>query len=108
MINYRKYANELAERVTRLVATDCRNIAKKTVRKDKLYLTNSIDVAKVSAKHYKVYSSEEHALAQEYGRPDLNGYGFTPYMRPAAIKAVKKVPQRTAESVQGAMLAAKI
>jgi hypothetical protein len=30
-----------------------------------------------------VGSNSDHAAAQEYGRPDLNGYHFRPYLRPA-------------------------
>jgi hypothetical protein len=30
-----------------------------------------------------VGSNSDHAAAQEFGRPDLNGYHFRPYLRPA-------------------------
>lgn len=35
-----------------------------------------------------------YALAQEFGRPDLPRYGFTPYLRPSADIESKQLPGR--------------
>ena len=37
-----------------------------------------------------VGSNSDHAAAQEFGRPDLNGYHFRPYLRPAIAQTQRK------------------
>ena len=62
---------------------------------------------------YETYvdlASVPYAAAQEWGRPDLPNYTFTPYMRPAAEKASTKGVQSEVfeEAKDAAERAAKI
>jgi len=38
-----------------------------------------------------VSTNSEYAFAQEFGRPDLVSYTFSPYMRPALNNNIKKI-----------------
>lgn len=64
--------------------------AKRQVRVDTGRLKNSIDVIKKPLTRY-IGSSVNYAAAQEFGRPDLKSYGFTPYLRPAIRKNKAKI-----------------
>jgi hypothetical protein len=58
--------------------------AKRLVRKDTGNLARSIEVEQQNRDRATVYTDAAYAKAQEYGIPGT-AYGFTPYMRPAAI-----------------------
>lgn len=104
-LNLEKYTDVLADTVAQRVNTEVAVQAKKNVRTDTHRLQNSIRTDKISDQHYETSANAPHALAQEFGRPDLNDYGYTPYMRPAAVKAVR--PAFIKETVDGAEQAAK-
>lgn len=72
--------------------------AKRIVRVDKGRLKNSIDVIKKPLTRY-VGSSVEYAAAQEFGRPDLKSYGYTPYLRPAIRKNSAKIQKLIKDSI---------
>jgi len=57
--------------------------AKRLVRVDTGLLRASINTVSKPMSRY-IGSSKNYAAAQEFGRPDLNKYGYTPYLRPAA------------------------
>jgi hypothetical protein len=86
-IDLSQYSSVLADKTAQLVATKVRILAKKFVAVDTGNLRNLIRVDKIEEANYEISVEAEYALAQEYGRPDLKNYTFTPYMRPAA-KAV--------------------
>jgi hypothetical protein len=77
------YSKEIARIMAPAVAFDIKSRASRIARKAFGTLRASIQVQKLSADHWEVYSSLAYAAAQEWGRPDLKNYGFTPYMRPA-------------------------
>jgi hypothetical protein len=64
--------------------------AKRLVRVDTGMLRASIGIIKQPNTRY-IGSGKTYAAAQEFGRPDLRGYGYTPYLRPAARKNKKKI-----------------
>lgn len=86
-IDLSKYTNVYADKLAQRVNVAVRNLAKSKVRIDSTRLRNSIRTDKLGEGHYITLAEAPYALAQEYGRPDLPQYGFTPYMRPAAILA---------------------
>lgn len=47
-------------------------------------LRNTIQTIGVSRTEFITVAETEYAAAQEWGRPDLNNYTYTPYMGPAA------------------------
>ena len=72
--------------------------AKRHVRVDTGRLKNSIDVIKKPLTRY-IGSSVQYAAAQEYGRPDLKSYGYTPYLRPAIRKNRAKINRLIKDAV---------
>ena len=64
--------------------------AKKIVRVDTGLLRSSIGVIKQPKTRY-IGSSKVYAAAQEFGRPDMSSYGYTPYLRPAARKNRQRI-----------------
>jgi hypothetical protein len=50
-------------------------------------LRNSIKNIGINRSHFIVVAETPYAAAQEWGRPDLPRYGYTPYMTPAAEEA---------------------
>jgi len=70
--------------------------AKLRVRKDTTNLEGSIVVSKKYLSRYTimVLTDSKYAFAQEFGRPDLKEYGFTPYMRPS-LKSNEGYIERT-------------
>jgi hypothetical protein len=88
-IDMAKYSDVLSDNLSQRVSSDIRNKAKKIVRIDSTRLRNSIKVDKVGFASYEVFADVPHALAQEFGRPDLPSYGYTPYLRPAAQQALE-------------------
>ena len=73
--------------------------AKRLVRVDTGLLKNSINTVKKSL-YRAIGSSKQYALAQEFGRPDLQGYGYTPYLRPAIRKNRAKIMKLIKEAIQ--------
>lgn len=73
--------------------------AKRLVRVDTGLLKNSINTIK---KHLErsIGSNKEYALAQEFGRPDMQGYGYTPYLRPAMRKNRAKIMELVRNTVK--------
>lgn len=86
-LDLKKYGAVIADKVAQLVNADVKNKARGKVRVRSGRLRNSIRVDKLGAGNYITLAETPYALAQEYGRPDLPNYGFTPYMRPAAHEA---------------------
>lgn len=80
--------------------------AKRNVRKRSHKLEKSIKVdgqPKITAfgvYEINVVSDEPHAFAQEYGRPDLKGYGYTPYIGPAFDKEADNLTTHIKESFE--------
>ena len=83
-----RFTKEFTEKFAQLTAADTVNAAKRFVRVDTGNLRNSITLDEPGAGRYEVYTNEVYAAAQEYGRPDLPNYGFTPYMRPGLAEAI--------------------
>lgn len=78
----RKFPIALVGRVAQLAAAEINKRARSKVRVDKGDLRSSIRTEK-EGDNFTVSANTEYAAAQEFGRPDLPRYGFTPYMRPA-------------------------
>jgi hypothetical protein len=78
--------------------------AKRYVRKRERKLEKSIKVLGQPRQtvfgvwQLDIGSDQPHAFAQEYGRPDLNNYGFTPYIRPAFDKEAPDLTTAITES----------
>ena len=81
-----KYTREFSRLIVQAVGTEIRNEARDTVRLDTTELRNSIRFDLFGRDRGEVSANTPWAAAQEWGRPDLANYGFTPYMRPSAIK----------------------
>jgi len=90
-IDLGKYTSVMADKIAQGIAVDIRNKAKKKVRVDKGDLRNSIQAIKIASGSYEVFAQAPYAAAQEFGRPDLPKYGYTPYMRPAAEQAISNL-----------------
>ena len=88
-INLKGLAPDIAHNVAAAIAAKVTNLAKATVRTDTHTLQNMIQRVPVSKGHFMVIADTEYATAQEWGRPDLNSYGYTPYMRPSAKEVTK-------------------
>ena len=72
--------------------------AKYQVRVDTGRLRSSINVIPEPLKRY-IGTSVIYAAAQEFGRPDLSKYGYTPYLRPALRKNQAKIQQLIKEAL---------
>ncbi len=73
-----------------LTGAEIRNEARKLVRLDTTQLRNSIRFDMFGNDRGEVSANTPYAAAQEWGRPDLPRYGFTPYMRPSAATVVNE------------------
>jgi phage gpG-like protein len=102
-----RYTRELADRVGWLTGITARKAARRNVRVDTGTLRNSIQLDKVAEDRHEVSANTEYAAAQEWGRPDLPNYGFTPYMRPAAKEAVDEIRTNAEEAARMAARKAK-
>lgn len=91
--SFRRFTVELAEATAQFAGVECRKEARKNVRVDTGDLRNSIRFEQVERGIYEVSANTEYAAAQEYGRPDLPRYGYTPYLRPAAKTTVDRLPE---------------
>lgn len=99
-MSYKSFLLKTAELTTRRVTAEAKNQAKKNVRVKTGNLRNTIIGEKVSKLKGAVYTDEDYATSQEYGRPDIPAYGFTPYFRPAAKAAMRKSGEFMAESAE--------
>jgi hypothetical protein len=68
--------------------------AKQLVRVDTGRLRASINIIKLRLER-RIGSNVVYAPAQEFGRPDLTSYGYTPYLRPALRKNRNRILQET-------------
>jgi hypothetical protein len=73
--------------------------AKRIVRVDTGLLRASIDTIPRPLTRY-VGSHKEYAAAQEFGRPDLPRYGYTPYLRPALEKNTQNIVNLVKKSLE--------
>ena len=115
-MNVEKYGLTFIDRLAQLAAAEGRNQAKKFVANpdnksahpySEGHLRNNIMMDRLDFARYEVYvdmSVIPYAAAQEWGRPDLPAYTFTPYMRPAAIAASQN--KKIAEYIKQAEIAA--
>lgn len=106
-IDLGSFPTEYSDALLQLAAAKTRNLAKRFVRFKTHNLQNSIRADRVSDEEYVVSSDVEYALAQEYGRPDLPNYGFTPYMRPAAQEVKRLLPELAKQAERSAIQRAK-
>jgi len=85
-LNMKKYGLTFADRMAQLAAAEVVTKARQYVAKDTKALVTSIQIEPTlsSFAHYTPIAETEYARAQEWGRPDLKNYTYTPYMRPAA------------------------
>lgn len=84
-----KYGEVLADNLSQRVSADIKNKARKNVAVETGRLRNSLRVDKVAPALYEVITDTPYSLAQEFGRPDIPSYTFTPYLRPAAQQAAE-------------------
>lgn len=87
-----KMTEEMATQSIQKTAAFIRNAGKQFVRKDTHALANSGRANQVGPMEFQVVFGGvgiPYAAAQEFGRPDLPNYGFTPYARPAAALSQK-------------------
>ena len=73
-----------ADKALRWGAQQIEKKAKGIVRVRDGFLKNSINHYKKGRLEYAIGSGKEYAAAQEFGRPDMKGYSYRPYLRPAA------------------------
>jgi len=105
-IDLPEYAIHLADKVAQLANVEVRNLAKQKVRRRSKRLLNAIRTEKIGYASYQTVAETPYAAAQEYGRPDLPRYGFTPYMRPSAQEA--GTPEKIQKYLKQAEEAAKM
>lgn len=93
-LNMKKYGLTFADRMAQLAAAEVVTKAREYVAHPSSQhpysqgdLRNSIKQIREGFAKYLPYAETEYARAQEWGRPDLPNYTFTPYMRPAAAWA---------------------
>lgn len=118
-IDLPRFSRILSDRVAQGVATNVRILAKQFVASpgrneySRGDLRDSIRTERTGFGEYQTLAGGDvgqrrgrviaYALAQEFGRPDLPRYTFTPYMRPAAKKAsgpdeIRKVVRNAVEA----------
>lgn len=107
-IDLSKYGNEIAAAMAQRVCSEIVIKAKKLVRVKTRELQNSIKNIGVTRYHFMAVAETPYAAAQEWGRPDLKKYGFTPYMTPAAeeVSNPGNIQKLADESVESAKLKA--
>jgi hypothetical protein len=107
-IDLSKYGNELAAAMAQRVCSEIVIAAQELVRVRTRDLQNSIKTIGVTRYHFMAVAETPYAAAQEWGRPDLPKYGFTPYMTPAAqeVSQPGNIQKLTNESVESAKLKA--
>lgn len=107
-IDLSKYGNEIAAAMAQRVCSEIVIKAKKLVRVKTRELQNSIKNIGVTRYHFMAVAETPYAAAQEWGRPDLKKYGFTPYMTPAAeeVSNPGNIHKLADESIESARLKA--
>jgi hypothetical protein len=105
--DFGKFARVFGDSILQLTGVTVRKVARDTVRVDTSALRNSILLDKVGADAIEVSANTEYAAAQEYGRPDLPNYGFTPYMRPGAQAGVDELEENARKAANIAARAAR-
>ena len=110
LIDLEKFVDIIQDRMAQRVAVAIRIEAKKKVRKDTWHLHNMITTDRIAPGHYETSVISVYAPAQEWGRPDIPNYGYTPYMRPAAQISIeeKNLKSFLKEAEEAALLGAKI
>lgn len=98
MFDFGRFVDVFADKLGQSVAITARNEARRNARVDTGNLRNSIRADKTGESEREVSANTEYAAAQEWGRPDLPNYGFTPYMRPGAKEAVNQIPKLAREA----------
>lgn len=73
--------------------------AKRLVRVDTGRLRASINSIKPRPLMRMIGTNVKYAAAQEFGRPDLASYGYTPYLRPAARKNRPRILRELKQAV---------
>jgi len=73
--------------------------AKRLVRVNTGLLRASIDTIPRPLTRY-IGSHKEYAAAQEFGRPDIPRYGYTPYLRPALEKNTQNIVNLVKKSLE--------
>lgn len=63
-----------------IVQTDAKNTVRKRTTNLEQSIVKAVDTSNLTA---TASTNSKYAFAQEFGRPDLKQYSFTPYMRPA-------------------------
>jgi hypothetical protein len=91
--DFKRFADVFADEIAAFTAVTVRKAAREAVRVDTGELRNSIRTEKVGEGEREVSANTEYAAAQEYGRPDLPNYGFTPYVRPAAKEGIDRLAE---------------
>lgn len=107
-IDLSKYGTEIAAAMAQRVCSEIVIAAKKLVRVRTRELQNSIKNIGVTRFHFMAIAETPYAAAQEWGRPDLPKYGFTPYMTPAAeqVSQPANIQKLATESIASAQLKA--
>ena len=94
-IDLRNVAPMFADNISAAIAGETKRLAKSFVAVSTEetrpggphgVLRNTIQSIKTGRAKHIVVSETEYAAAQEWGRPDLKSYTYTPYMGPAAEK----------------------
>lgn len=98
--DYAQFARQFTYAFASLTAADTVNAARRHVRVDTGNLRNSISMDEPRYGRFDIYTDEVYAAAQEYGRPDLPGYGFTPYMRPGLQDAIDNAKRNAAQAAK--------
>jgi hypothetical protein len=109
-LDFERYGNEVAAVLAQRVSAEISRRAKRYVRRLTGELRNSIKVIGVNKFTFLVIAETPYAAAQEWGRPDLAKYGFTPYMTPAAEEVSQEAVMRQLlhEAEVGAALKARV
>lgn len=95
-----KFISDLERNMIVNVTVNVNNSAINKVRVDSGDLRRNIRY-NIIGDEGEIITDLPYSAAQEYGRPDLINYGFTPYMRPAAIETGRS--QKTREATKRAV-----
>ncbi len=73
-------------------------------------LMSNIRFERIDFSNYRILSDLPYSAAQEFGRPDLAKYTFTPYMRPGALNGTtrNKMVEYVSSANEGALNRSKL
>jgi len=102
LARFRRALRPETEQAVSDTTTAVQRLAQATVRVDTGELRESIEKGG-SGLSQDVHTDAAHASAQEFGRPDLANYGYTPYLKPSAEAERERHKERCKAAIRRAI-----